>query len=131
MNEYNSLLNFFHLKLYFIVGLFTCLLSWFVLVFLDLVFNLDYSLNYILSCHVGIITSFILNYKFTFNKPKKKLYRLTIFYFVAILGTIVGLFSNQAIMVFSNIDFIYSSALSYFFIFLTQYTLNKLITFRK
>ena len=85
----------------------------------------------IISVHVGIICSFILNRQYNFKVKDRPAIRFSIFYLVGLSG--LGL-SELLIYIFATRigwDYILTKLLTVFIVALFQFVFNKFITFRK
>lgn len=129
--KYNSLLNLRHFILYLFFGCTSMLLGLFFLYIFYQLFNFNFFISYFLSANIGIFSSFTLNRIYTFNASNLLIRRFLYFYLIAFFGIIVGYFSALAIREILLIEYILASFFSYFIVYIFQYTLNKLITFRK
>lgn len=129
--KYNSLLNLRHFILYLIFGCTSMLLGLFFLYIFYQLFNFNFFISYFLSANIGIFSSFTLNRIYTFNASNLLIRRFLYFYLIAFFGIIVGYLSALAIREILLIEYILASFFSYFIVYIFQYTLNKLITFRK
>ncbi|MGF7012191.1 putative flippase GtrA [Lachnospiraceae bacterium PF1-22] len=84
----------------------------------------------IISVHIGILVSFILNCKFNFKKTDRVLFRAISFYFTGVFGLIL----SQGIIYLGVVLSISASVAklgSIVVVAAVQFSINKLITFRK
>ena len=130
VKKFNSLLNLRHLFGYLSIGVFTAGLGWLVLILLVKLLNTNQTTAYFTSGHVGIFLNFYLNYKFNFKLNDQPWIRLMKKYFIHLSGLFVGhFFVLLTLSLFFN-NFILTSFISYFVVFVYQYTLNKLYTYK-
>jgi putative flippase GtrA len=129
--KHNSLLNIRHFFLYFIFGILSMLLGLLFLLFFYQIARFNFTISYILSAHVGVFSSFTLNNLYTFSTNDFLIRRFFSFYIVALLGILIGYVSAIIIINIFTLDYIYASLISYFIVYIFQYILNKLLTFRK
>jgi len=103
-----------------------------VLVFHQLVTTL--ALNYLLanlfSVHIGILSSFLLNRQYTFRVKDRTLTRLVTFYAVGISGLVLSMLLLWFCAVTLPLDKTVIKLVTIPIIFLFQFTLNKLVTFK-
>ena len=124
-NRYRNLI------LYCIIGCAGASLDFCLFTCLTIYGHLHYQIANIISISSGIILNFFLNYYFNFKIKNKLLLRLLSFYLVGLLGlgfscAILWLFVNCC-----NLNVILAKIGTIFFVTILQYTLNKLISFRK
>jgi len=124
-NRYRNLI------LYCMIGCVGASLDFGIFSFLTLGCALHHQLANIISISCGIITNFFLNYFFNFKSNGKILLRLLSFYLVGLTG--LGL---SALLLWLFIDRFGIAVLpakfgTIFFVTVMQYTLNKMISFRK
>lgn len=85
----------------------------------------------IVSVSSGIITNFFLNYYFNFRSAGHLFFRLACFYLIGLFGLALSAFFLWLFITFLNMSAIAAKLCTIFFVTATQYTLNKLISFRK
>lgn len=129
--DYNSLLNLRHFVLYLFFGTSSMLFGLMFLIIFYQLCNFNFFISYFLSANIGIFSSFTLNRIYTFKTSNFLIRRFLSFYLVAFFGIVVGYLSAIIIREILFIEYILASFLSYFIVYIFQYTLNKLITFRK
>ncbi|EKD32415.1 MAG: hypothetical protein ACD_77C00103G0026 [uncultured bacterium] len=123
--------RFRNLILYGIIGGFTAGIDFLIFYVLTAYGDVFYLVANIISVSVGISLSFILNKKYNFKVNNKVLKRFLIFISVGLSGMIL---SSVLLYFFIDIiDFekIISKFLSIVFVVLTQFFVNKLITFKQ
>lgn len=123
--------RFRNLILYGIIGGFTAGIDFLIFYVLTTYGDVFYLVANIISVSVGISLSFILNKKYNFKVNNKVLKRFLIFISVGLSGMIL---SSVLLYFFIDIiDFekIISKFLSIVFVVLTQFFVNKLITFKQ
>jgi len=116
--------------LYGIIGMISALLDFLLFTLMYIQFNINPYYANIISVHIGIFTSFILNRKYNFKKYDKIIFRTTSFYLTGLLG--LGL--SQALLWFGQLLSISPVIAKFFSIFIVaavQFTINKLVTFNK
>ncbi len=115
---------------YILIGLFCATIDWSIFVLLVHKSHLSISIANFISSHIGIFSSFIINAIFNFRVGNMLVKRFIFFYFTALIGYIFGHYF--VIYFVNNLNFSadISKALSFLGIFLIQFTINKLITFK-
>ena len=116
--------------LYGIIGGASALLDFLLFSLMYVVIDINELIANIFSVHAGIAMSFILNSKFNFKKTDKVLFRAGAFY----LTGLFGLALSGGMLWFGGImDFpvLLVKFVSIFVVAAVQFTLNKLIAFRK
>jgi putative flippase GtrA len=92
--------------------------------------GLNYLIANIIGVHFGIFNSFMLNRQFNFKVKDKTARRMFTFYLVGLIG--LGLSSILLYLLVETAGWqeLYSKLLTIFFVAVTQFYLNKLITFK-
>lgn len=116
--------------LYGVIGVLSASLDFFVFTFLTHL-SLNYLLANVISVNCGIITSFILNRQFNFKVKNRSLKRFLTFYAVGLLGLCVSSIFLWLFVEIFYVKVLVSKIIVIFIITIMQFSLNKLITFKK
>jgi len=116
---------------YAAIGVFSASLDWIFFLIFTHKFHITPITANLISSHVGISSSFILNYSINFNVKDKFLKRFSSFYLVAFVGYLFSYFFILLGLKKSLLSADSLKALSYIGIFIIQFTLNKYVTFNK
>lgn len=84
----------------------------------------------VVSIHVGIFTSFILNRSFNFRVKNKTGIRFLSFYAVGLVGLGITALMLYLMMNYGHMDYKVCKLISIVVVALTQFILNKYITFK-
>jgi len=115
---------------YGLIGGFSALLDFGVFSLLFSVFAFNQFIANVISVHIGIATSFLLNRKYNFKKEDRIIFRAMSFYCIGLMG--LGL---SQLILWAGTQMPYSPLLikfvSIFIVAAFQFALNKIITFKK
>lgn len=92
---------------------------------------LQYLVANIISVHIGIFCSFILNRQYNFKIKDKTFYRFKLFYLVGLTGLVVSEVLIYFFVDICGINHLVSKIITVFVSALLQFILNKYITFKK
>lgn len=93
--------------------------------------GLDYPYAVIIGSAAGTLVSFLINRRVTFRMTDKTKQRMAMFFTVAGIGSVVSMAVIWVLVDKMLLSPITAKVISLFFVFATQYTLNRLVTFRK
>lgn len=85
----------------------------------------------IISISIGIVCNFFLNYFFNFKSKSNLLLRLISFYLVGMAGLCFSAILLEGFIDVLGMTAIPAKLVTIFFVTVLQYTLNKMISFRK
>jgi putative flippase GtrA len=129
INKY--ILKYRHFFLYCLIGLSGVTVDFLLFFFLTRYQGLNYQYANFFSVSSGITNNFILNYNYNFKEKNRFWFRLGSFYFVGVVGLLI---SSILLNIFIERLFFgkfYAKILTIFFVTIVQFTMNKLLTFRK
>ncbi|MBY0428156.1 MAG: GtrA family protein [Alphaproteobacteria bacterium] len=92
--------------------------------------GMDYPYAVIIGSAAGTLVSFLINRRVTFRMTDKTKRRMAMFFTVAAIGSAVSMGVIWVLVDMMHLTPIAAKVISLFFVFATQYTLNRLITFR-
>jgi putative flippase GtrA len=95
------------------------------------VFGIWYLVSFLLGKTLGISHNFILNITFNFKSKDRLLKRFVSFFGIGSVGIGVGFLAMYIAVSMLHFDAIISNIVSTFFIAVTQFLLNKKISFKK
>ena len=130
LNHYLSIPLFRQVFYYGIIGGACALLDISLFALLYTVLGVNEYLANIVSMHVGMCASFLLNRKFNFKKTDKTLLRAISFYLTGLFGISL----SQGLLWLGDqmsLSVELSKFISIFVVAAAQFTINKLVTFRK
>jgi putative flippase GtrA len=90
-----------------------------------------YKFAFIIGYAAGTLVSFIINRRVTFKALDNTKRRMVMFFTVAAIGSVVSMAVIWVMVDILHILPVIAKIISLFFVFATQYVLNRLITFRK
>ena len=122
--------RFRNLILYGIIGGFCAALDFGVYTVLCYFDMLPYLLANIISIHVGIITSFVLNRSINFKVKDKAIQRFFSFYAVGLTGLGISELMLYLMVTLGGMNELLCKLVSIVVVALIQFLLNKYITFR-
>ena len=116
--------------LYGLIGGASALLDFLLFSLMYVVIDINELIANIFSVHAGIAMSFILNSKYNFKKTDKVLFRAGAFYLTGLFGLAL---SGGMLWIGGIMDYpvLIVKLVSIFVVAAVQFTLNKLIAFRK
>jgi putative flippase GtrA len=120
----------FELLSYTIIGIFSVFIDFFIYKVLMQTFSIKYIISNIISINFGILTSYILNTKYTFKLNDYFSPRFFKFYSVGLFGLIISTIFLYIFINILNIDKIYSKIIIIGFVAILQFLFNKLYTFK-
>ncbi len=123
--------RFRNLILYGIIGGFCAALDFGVYTVLCYFEMLPYLLANIISIHVGIITSFVLNRSINFRVKDKAIQRFFSFYAVGLTGLGISELMLYLMVTLGGMNELICKLISIVVVALIQFILNKYITFKK
>ena len=123
--------RFRNLILYGIIGGFCAALDFGVYTVLCYFDMLPYLLANIISIHVGIITSFVLNRSINFKVKDKAIQRFFSFYTVGLTGLGISELMLYFMVTLGGMNELICKLISIVVVALIQFILNKYITFKK
>jgi putative flippase GtrA len=123
--------RFQNLILYGIIGIFSASMDFLVFYTTNTILGIFYLTANTISVLIGITVSFTLNRKYNFKVTDNGFKRFLIFLSVGLAGLLIS-----SILLYLFIDILFlntliSKVLSIIFVVLTQFVLNKSITFKK
>ena len=123
--------RFQNLILYGIIGIFSASMDFLVFYTINTILGIFYLTANTISVLIGITVSFTLNRKYNFKVTDNGFKRFLIFLSVGLAGLLIS-----SILLYLFIDILFlntliSKVLSIIFVVLTQFVLNKSITFKK
>lgn len=123
--------RFRELILYGIIGGFCAALDFGVYTALCQLDIMPYLWANVISIHVGIITSFVLNRSLNFKVKDKPKQRFLSFYIVGLIGLGISELMLYLMVTLGGMDELVCKLISIVVVALIQFVLNKFITFRK
>ena len=123
--------RFRNLILYGIIGGFCAVLDFAVYTFLCYYEIMPYLWANIISIHIGIFTSFVLNRQLNFKVKDKTPQRFLSFYAVGLTGLGVSTLLLWSMVTVAGWNEIFCKLLTIIVVALVQFILNKYITFKK
>ena len=121
--------QFRELILYGIIGVFCASLDF--ISYTVLCLFLQYLVANIISVHIGIFCSFLLNRQYNFKIKDKTFYRFRLFYLVGVTGLVVSEILIYFFVDICGLNHLVSKIITVFVSAMLQFTLNKYITFKK
>ncbi len=131
LDIYNIYKKYRNLILYCLIGCVGASLDFCVFSCLTVFGGIHYQTANVISISVGIITNFFLNYYFNFKSKNKLLLRFISFYLVGMLGLGISCALLWFLIDCCKINVICAKIGTIVLVTIIQYTLNKLISFRK
>lgn len=119
-----------HFILYAIIGVSGVTLDFVIFAFLTKIMGLDPLIANVISTTFGITNNFILNAFYNFKKSDALLYRFVSFYAVGLVGILLSTLILRALHDGLGLDPLIAKFISLIFVLITQYSLNKAISFR-
>ena len=119
------------LIIYCMIGCTGALLDLFVFLILTRRFSIHYQLANFISVSFGIINNFFLNTFINFKIKDKIFLRLACFYAIGMLGCFLSACCLWFFIGHLEINSIVAKIFTIFLVTITQFSLNKLITFKK
>jgi putative flippase GtrA len=116
---------------YALIGIICASIDWLIFTLLVNEFHFSLFLANLISTHIGIFLSFTLNLRINFVVKDKIFNRFIFFYSIGFIGYIFGHFMIHFLVNNVYLSPSTSKIFSCFGVFLIQFTLNKLITFKK
>jgi putative flippase GtrA len=116
--------------LYGIIGSGSATLDFGIFALLYNVLSLNEFVANIISIHCGIASSFYLNRKYNFKREDKVLFRATSFYLTGLFGLLLST-GILALGKYFDLSANLAKLTSVFIVAAAQFTINKLITFRR
>ena len=117
--------------LYCIIGCSGALLDFILYTLLIKYFSIHYLFSNVFSTTLGITNNFFLNTYFNFKVSDKLFKRFISFFSIGIFGMVISEVMLYILIENLGVDEIISKIISIFVITIIQFTLNKLITFKK
>jgi putative flippase GtrA len=93
--------------------------------------GLDYQISNVISIHCGIFCSFILNRTYNFKTKDKPLLRFRSFYIIGMTGWLLSVVILYVMVGIKEWNEIYAKLLVVVVVAISQFLLNKFITFKK
>ena len=122
--------RFRNLILYGIIGVFCAGLDFGIFTVLCHYHVMDPQWANVISIHVGIFTSFILNRSFNFRVKNKTAVRFLSFYMVGLVGLGITALMLYLMVDLGHMNEVVCKLISIVVVALTQFVLNKYITFK-
>jgi putative flippase GtrA len=120
-----------HFILYAFIGGFSASLDFVAYSLLEAQTDWNYQWINLLTVHLGIFCSFMLNAYFNFKVEDKWARRMMSFYIVGLLGLGISALSLELMIGQAGWNSFLAKAISIVFVVAFQFTCNKLITFAK
>ena len=118
------------LILYGLIGLTGAFLDMFIFIVLTTKLDLFYQLSNLLSVTVGISNNFFWNARFNFKKWDSLLVRFLSFYMIGIIGLLISAGLLFIFVGLLHVPVVLSKVMTFIFVALCQFVLNKRISFR-
>ncbi|MDR1459623.1 MAG: GtrA family protein [Bacteroidales bacterium] len=93
--------------------------------------EINYQLANLISVHCGIFCSFLLNRGYNFKVTDKILLRFLSFYIIGLSGWLISAALLHVMVDMKGINEIYAKLLTIIVVAISQFLLNKFITFKK
>jgi putative flippase GtrA len=118
------------LILYGLIGLTGAFLDMAIFIVLTTRFGLYYQLSNLLSVTIGITNNFFWNARFNFKRWDRLFLRFASFYIIGIVGLLISAGLLLLLIGFLHLPTVLSKAMTFVFVALSQFVLNKRISFR-
>ena len=94
-------------------------------------FHINYQISNVISTHIGIFCSFLLNRHFNFKVKDKFFRRLLSFYLIGLVGLALTWGLLLLAVEIIGMDELMAKLIAIFVVAIVQFILNKFITFKK
>jgi putative flippase GtrA len=94
-------------------------------------YGVNYQIANLISVHCGIFCSFLLNRSYNFKIKDKVLLRFLSFYIIGLSGWLLSAALLHVMISIKNLDEIYAKLISIVVVAISQFLLNKFVTFKK
>jgi putative flippase GtrA len=97
----------------------------------DLITVQGYQIANVISIHCGIFCSFLLNRTYNFKTKDRVLQRFLSFYIIGLMGLLLSAVLLHVMVEMKGMNTIYAKVLVIIVVAVSQFLLNKFITFKK